>query len=267
MTAKLPSEDDCKKVAIDLYKIIVDEIHKYHILHQQRIAFFSGLIVSLLIATAIGIYKASAWYHYLFLAIGPILVVIISIVAIRGIHGIYRLLLESITTRARLEHYMGFAKAPFTSESNNGNNKKPICKLNIVPLRHEIHRDIYSRGIQDNQYGLASKWIKKLLGEDDELDNELKKKEEKGEEIEEERKRERKWLYHFLHQGFQRWTNLYFFLILVIGLTLTAATITLAVYKFNDPLTTTASNPLQSKKQNTESENHLTKEISSCPQS
>ena len=40
---------------LDLYKIVVDEIHKYHSLHQRRLAYFSGLVASLLGASILGL--------------------------------------------------------------------------------------------------------------------------------------------------------------------------------------------------------------------
>jgi hypothetical protein len=88
---------------IDLYKLVVDEVHKYHTLHHQRVLYFSGLVTTILGGVFLGLVKSTIWYHYAFVAVGLLLLVQVCEVGRVGIAGAYRLLLEAITMRAKLE--------------------------------------------------------------------------------------------------------------------------------------------------------------------
>ena len=57
---------------IEVYKLVVDEIHKYHDLHQKRVAFFAGLVATLIAATIGGIFQAKESHHYLLILFGSI---------------------------------------------------------------------------------------------------------------------------------------------------------------------------------------------------
>lgn len=93
-----------------LYELTIQEHHYYSRTHQDRIAFFSGILSALLTATGAGFLQASEWYHFAFLCVGPILICAISEIAIRGTSRMYRRLLETITVRAKIEQELGLTR-------------------------------------------------------------------------------------------------------------------------------------------------------------
>ena len=93
---------------MELYDLVVNEQHFSLEAHHKRVDFYSGLILALLTGTAVGLFQASAWYHYAYLCIAPLLIFTFSYIAIQGTERVYQRLLETITVRAKLEQELGF---------------------------------------------------------------------------------------------------------------------------------------------------------------
>jgi uncharacterized membrane protein len=164
---------------IEVYKLVVDEIHKYHDLHQKRVAFFAGLVATLIAATIGGIFQAKESHHYLLILFGPIVILMVCLVALHSINGIYRLLLETITVRGKIEQVLRLTDVP-------PKNMMPNCSLfwenePFVPSRH--------------------------------LEDKLKHQTSSNE-----------WLEVFLHQGYRRWTNMFFVGVMFISIFLLLST-------------------------------------------
>ena len=100
------------KSVLDLYKVAVDEVHKYHVLHQHRVAFFAGLVSSLMAGTVAGLLNAKSSIHCLLVALGPVAMFAVCMIALKSINGIYRLIMETVTTRAKLEQIIGLSEPP-----------------------------------------------------------------------------------------------------------------------------------------------------------
>ncbi len=138
-----------KSDLMDLYKLSVDEIHKYHQLHQRRISFFSTLISALFAATLTAFYSSTRWYEYLLLSVGPIIIIVICKIGKRGVYGVYRLLIETITTRSKLEQLL-----KITTTSCNNDDDSYWADESLVPARH----------INDRKNQKSSdEWVKHFL--------------------------------------------------------------------------------------------------------
>lgn len=96
--------DDSGQRTMELYKICVDEEHYFLSEHQKRIAFYTGLLSAILTLTIGGFLKATTWYHFGMLAVGGLLLATVSVIAKAGTGRIYQRFLETVTTRAKLEH-------------------------------------------------------------------------------------------------------------------------------------------------------------------
>ena len=119
---------------IEVYKLMVDEIHRYHDLHQKRVSFFAGFVATLIAATIGGIFQAKELHEYLLLLFGPIVIILTCAIAKYSIDGVYRLLLETITVRGKIEQVLGLTESPPES-------MMPKCELfwidePFVPIRH-----------------------------------------------------------------------------------------------------------------------------------
>ena len=52
-----------------LYEFAVNEEHHFLDAHQNRIAFYSGILSALVAGTVVGLFQASEWYHLQFFAL------------------------------------------------------------------------------------------------------------------------------------------------------------------------------------------------------
>ena len=96
---------------IDFYRISVEEEHYFLKEHQNRVAFFSGLISAVIALMLGGFLKATTWFHFLILVPGGFLLAAVSLIAKNGTQRMYQRFLEAVTTRAKLEHDLGFSKS------------------------------------------------------------------------------------------------------------------------------------------------------------
>jgi hypothetical protein len=95
---------------MELFSATVEEVHKYHDLYHRRISFFTSLMTTLLTAIAIGFFQAKTWEHYTAILPACLLLFMVGFVARKALKGCYRLLLECIATRAKIEQLLGMTR-------------------------------------------------------------------------------------------------------------------------------------------------------------
>jgi len=125
---------------VKLYELVVKEEHYYVDAHQDRIAFYMGLITAILAAIGAGILQASEWYHFLALCIGPILIFVVSKNAQSGIARFYQRFLETVTIRAKIEQEL-----KLTQQSSNNLDATHLYWASepIIAPRHFNSRRAY----------------------------------------------------------------------------------------------------------------------------
>jgi hypothetical protein len=114
-----------------LYELAINEEHYFLKAHHDRAAFYSGIISALVAGTIAGIFRASEWYHFLALCTGPVLISMISAIAIEGTRRPYQRFLEAVTVRAKIEGELGLTK----ERSSNADEPDFWRREAIVPLR------------------------------------------------------------------------------------------------------------------------------------
>lgn len=92
---------------LKLYELSINEHQFYLETHHKRVDFYSGLVSALLTGTAIAVFQASQWYHYLYLCTAPILIFAVSGIAIQGTFRAYQSWIDNITVRAKIEQKLG----------------------------------------------------------------------------------------------------------------------------------------------------------------
>ena len=97
---------------IEVYKTIVGEMHNFLQAHQTRVVWFVGLISAVFAGIVVGIFKATTLYHLLFLLLGPIIIIVLSKIAIKGVFRFYQQFLETVTFRAKIEQVLGLTQPP-----------------------------------------------------------------------------------------------------------------------------------------------------------
>ena len=101
---------------LKIYELIINEEHFFLDAHHKRITFFTGIISTLL---GITIYwfgqilsdPSSKGYISLTLLFLPILIIIVSRIAIESIFRFYQRFIESITYRAKIESELGLTQS------------------------------------------------------------------------------------------------------------------------------------------------------------
>ena len=123
-----------------LYELAVNEEHHFLDAHQNRIAFYSGILSALVAGTVVGLFQASEWYHLAILCVGPVLIFVVSKIAIDGTFRLYQRFLEAVTIRAKIEQELGLTKK--RSVNTNATNSYWQSEA-IIPLRHIRSRKDY----------------------------------------------------------------------------------------------------------------------------
>ena len=102
--------EDQSKI-LELYITSVNEEHYFLTEHQKRVAFYVGLVSAIFTLTVGGFLKATEWYQFVALGlVGGILIMEMSKVAKSGTQRMYQRFLETVTTRAKLEHDLGLSQ-------------------------------------------------------------------------------------------------------------------------------------------------------------
>jgi hypothetical protein len=122
-----------------LYEFTTTEERHFLKAHHDRAAFYWVIVSALLAGTIAGLLRASDWYHFAVLCIGPVLISGVSAIAMMGTARPYRRFLEAVTVRAKIEGELGLTK------ERSSNADEPFWKREaIVPLRHlESREDKY----------------------------------------------------------------------------------------------------------------------------
>lgn len=125
---------------LKLLELAINEEHYFSDAHQSRIAFYSGILSSLVAGIAVGLFQASEWYHLAILCVGPLIIFAVSSFAIEGTFSLYRRFLEAVTVRAKIEQELGLTKR---RSGNTGGSDYYWQSEPIMPLRHIESRKRY----------------------------------------------------------------------------------------------------------------------------
>ena len=130
-----------KEDLFKLYRLVVEQEEYFITEHQKRIAFYVGLLSTLIAGTVAGIFYAESWYHFVPLMIGPILIVGMALLAKRGATRFYQRFLETITMRAKVEEDLGL-----TQERIKGSEVSDISWVTSEPFVTKRHMDSRAEG-------------------------------------------------------------------------------------------------------------------------
>jgi len=114
------------KLTIAEQRHFVDDLH-------NRFTFTIKIVVSIIGAILLGIFKVDQWYHTLFLFFGPVFLYVFCDIGHQHVMRMHRSILEVITTRIKLEQMLGFCN-PLEYPENAQNivwRGEPI-----IPTRH-----------------------------------------------------------------------------------------------------------------------------------
>jgi len=130
-----------KEDLFTLYRLVIEQEEYFLTEHQKRIAFYVGLLSTLIVGTVAGIYYAKNWYHFVPLVVGPILIVGIASLAKRGTTRLYQRFLETITILAKVEEDLGL-----TQERNKDSKVSDIRWVTSEPFVTKRHMDSRAEG-------------------------------------------------------------------------------------------------------------------------
>ena len=125
---------------LKLFENAVSEEHYFLEAHQDRVAFYSGLVTVIVAGTAVGFLQASDWYHFAALCVGPMLLFAVSANAIAGSFRLYQRFIEAVTVRAKIEQELGLTKV-LSRDTGEVDSYWPSEPL--VPCRHIESRKMY----------------------------------------------------------------------------------------------------------------------------
>lgn len=86
-----------------LYEKIIQEEQFWIDDYRKEVRFFWSIISAIFAGTVIGIFKATEWFHYLFLALAPMLAISTSYIMKVAIDRSYQRFLEAIAQKAKIE--------------------------------------------------------------------------------------------------------------------------------------------------------------------
>jgi hypothetical protein len=128
---------------LNIYALIVGEEQYFLKEHQIRVAFYSSIITLLFGGTVAALFEATQWYHIMFLALGPVLIIVISALAMDGTSRYYQRFLEAVTIKAKLQEKLGLTKEPYS--------EKYRCSYwsseSYIPVRHIESRKNYESSL------------------------------------------------------------------------------------------------------------------------
>ena len=125
---------------LKFYENAVNEEHYFLEAHQTRVAFYSGLVTAIIAGIGAGLLRASEWYDFAALCVGPVLLFGIATNAIAGTYRPYQRFIEAIAVRAKIEQKLGLTKE-FANSADNINAYWPSEPL--VLRRHIESRKMY----------------------------------------------------------------------------------------------------------------------------
>jgi flagellar biosynthesis protein FliQ len=138
---------------LKLYELAINEEHRFLNAHQNRVAFYSGILSALIAGTVAGLFQASEWYQFAILCFGPVLIFLISTIAIDGTFRLYQRFVEVVTTRAKVEQKLGL------TEGHLGNSNAAHSYWQSEPLVPPRH--IKSRRNSESSEAFIEKYSKR----------------------------------------------------------------------------------------------------------
>ena len=124
----------CEEKLYKLYSLEIENQKYFLSEHQKRVSFYIGLISALVVATVVGVMKSEEWHDFIVLILGPITIIIISLIAILGANRFYLSFLESITTIRKIEHDLGLLKK---RNQNPGDENDWAANEYYIPKRYK----------------------------------------------------------------------------------------------------------------------------------
>jgi hypothetical protein len=150
--AAMEKDELNSKELLKLYELAINEEHHFLKAHHDRAVFYWGIISALIAGTIAGVFNASEWYHFIALCIGPVLIFMVSAIAIKGTGRPYQRFLEAVTVRAKIQEELGLTK----DRSSNADEADFWRREPIVPLRHMKSR-------KDRDCKTSREWVNKHL--------------------------------------------------------------------------------------------------------
>ena len=120
---------------LKLYELSINEEHHFLDAHQNRVAFYCGILSALFAGTVAGFFQVSEWPYLAFLCVGPMLIFFVSKIAIDGTFRFYQLYLESVTVRAKIEQELGLTRKPSVTVDANVTDSYWQSEP-LIPPRH-----------------------------------------------------------------------------------------------------------------------------------
>ncbi len=117
---------------LKLYELIINEQQKQADRHHEKINFYTGFISLIFAGLITGIVNSSQNTRFEFFLFGPILIFFISELAKNGTRQMYRVLLEKITNRAKIEQELGLTNKKYSKSIA----KKYWKNEAIIPTRY-----------------------------------------------------------------------------------------------------------------------------------
>jgi len=121
---------------LQLYSTAKSEEFHFLNAHHSRVAFYAGLLTTLLAATLGGLANATETLHYGLILFGPAVSILVIITAFSGTWRPYRRFLEAVTVIAKLEERLGLTKGPLHPKGSKWYQTEPL-----VPDRFAKSRD------------------------------------------------------------------------------------------------------------------------------
>lgn len=140
----------CDEKLYKLYELTFENEKHYLSEHQRRVSFYIGLISALITVTIAGLIQSEEWYECFVLLLGPITILVISWIAIKGANRFYQLFLESITKLKKIELDFGLHKNRNQNSSEENDWTANEC---YVPKRHK-------ESTEYPKYESSDEWVK-----------------------------------------------------------------------------------------------------------
>ena len=118
-----------KEKLMELYQLTIQEAQYYLMSYEKRVVFFWKIVSGIFGGVALGIFKATLYYHFIILMIAPILLFFIADIAKKALYRDYLSFLECVTIRAKIESEL---------ELDKENNYKSSIWENepLIPMRY-----------------------------------------------------------------------------------------------------------------------------------
>ena len=155
-------KDDPDKL-LKLYEITINEEHYFLKEHQSRIAFFTSIISALIGGTLYGMTQITEWYHAIAFIVVPVMIFVVSSLAIASSMRFYQRFLEAIITKAKTDQRLELTKSHWSNMGFKGTywQDEPL-----IPPRHLKDRKKHKSSLKffnEFKHRGYQKWVKLLF--------------------------------------------------------------------------------------------------------